>query len=203
MVSSLLYEKRFGPFFVEPIIAGLTAVESKDDEGKVTVSYEPYITAMDLIGAGVDTTDFVVGGTSSEELYGVCEAMYRPNLPPEDLFETISQCLLAAVDRDCLAGWGAVVHVMSVLSAQRITAPRPPPSALVPHILSAPPLTATPPVLCIVAVMSLLQYSYGGHHPRAEVEDGLMVASGVGGGVVIRLPSCLIQTASNIARDIL
>ena len=113
MVSSLLYEKRFGPYFVEPIVAGLTAVEEKDEQGRVVgVSYSPFITAMDLIGAGVDTTDFVVGGTSSEELYGVCEAMYRPNLEPEDLFETISQCLLAAVDRDCLAGWGAVVHIM-------------------------------------------------------------------------------------------
>ena len=79
MVASMLYEKRFGPYFVEPIIAGLTQQRTTDpDSGEVTVSYEPYITAMDLIGAGVDTTDFVVGGTSSEELYGVCEAMYRP-----------------------------------------------------------------------------------------------------------------------------
>lgn len=33
---------------------------------------------------------------------------------PEDLFETISQTLLNAVDRDALSGWGALVHVMSV-----------------------------------------------------------------------------------------
>ena len=32
---------------------------------------------------------------------------------PEDLFETISQALLASVDRDCLAGWGAVVHIIT------------------------------------------------------------------------------------------
>jgi len=31
---------------------------------------------------------------------------------PEDLFETISQALLNAVDRDALSGWGAVVHLM-------------------------------------------------------------------------------------------
>lgn len=31
---------------------------------------------------------------------------------PEDLFETISQTLLSAVDRDAFSGWGAVVHVM-------------------------------------------------------------------------------------------
>lgn len=114
MCSALLYEKRFGPFFVEPIIAGLTPVETRDESGTITEThYEPYITAMDLIGAGVDTKDFVVGGTSSEQLYGVCEAMYRPDLEADDLFETISQCLLAAVDRDCLSGWGAVVQIIT------------------------------------------------------------------------------------------
>ncbi len=29
---------------------------------------------------------------------------------PEDLFETISQTLLNAVDRDAFSGWGAIVH---------------------------------------------------------------------------------------------
>ena len=31
---------------------------------------------------------------------------------PDDLFETISQALLNAVDRDALSGWGAVVHIL-------------------------------------------------------------------------------------------
>eukprot|EP01006_Ploeotia_vitrea_P012396 TRINITY_DN32863_c0_g1_i1.p1 TRINITY_DN32863_c0_g1~~TRINITY_DN32863_c0_g1_i1.p1 ORF type:complete len:213 (-),score=98.03 TRINITY_DN32863_c0_g1_i1:53-667(-) len=100
LVSSMLYQKRFGPYFVEPVIAGL------GDKNK------PFICAMDLIGAPVYTDNFLVSGTSSEELYGVCEAMYRPNLEPDDLFETVSQCLQAAVDRDCLAGWGAEVYVI-------------------------------------------------------------------------------------------
>jgi len=105
MVKNMLYERRFGPYFIEPIIAGLY---DSDTEKNV-----PYITATDLLGAGVDTTDFVVGGTASEELYGVCEAMYKPNMEPEDLFETISQALLAGVDRDCLSGWGAIVHIIT------------------------------------------------------------------------------------------
>jgi len=110
MVSSLLYEKRFGPYFVEPLVAGL---DREVDPATGAVKWTPFITAMDLIGADVLTNDFVVGGTSSEELYGVCEAMYRPNMAAEDLFETVSQCLLSAVDRDCLAGWGAVVHIIT------------------------------------------------------------------------------------------
>jgi hypothetical protein len=31
---------------------------------------------------------------------------------PDELFETLSQALLSGQDRDCLAGWGAVVYVM-------------------------------------------------------------------------------------------
>jgi len=68
---------------------------------------------MDLIGAPVYTNDFVVSGTSSDELYGVCEAFWREDMNPDELFEVISQSLLAAVDRDCLAGWGAEVHVIT------------------------------------------------------------------------------------------
>jgi len=111
LVSTLLYEKRFGPYFVEPIIAGLDTVrDEKTSELKHNV---PFICAMDLIGAQVETSDFLVGGTSSEELYGICESFYKPDQEPEDLFETVSQCLLAAVDRDCLAGWGATVHIIT------------------------------------------------------------------------------------------
>jgi 20S proteasome subunit beta 3 len=86
---------------VEPVVAGL------DSDGK------PYICAMDLIGAPVYTTDFVVAGTSSENLYGMCESLYKPDMSPEDLFETAAQALLAAVDRDALAGWGGVVHIIT------------------------------------------------------------------------------------------
>lgn len=101
LVSNMLYEKRFGPYFVEPVIAGL----DKDNK--------PYLCAMDLIGAPVTAKDFVVGGTASEELYGTCESLYRPDLEPEDLFETVSQALLAGVNRDCLSGWGAIVHIIT------------------------------------------------------------------------------------------
>lgn len=69
--------------------------------------------ATDLIGAAVYTKDFVVAGTCSENLYGMAESLYRDNLEPDELFETISQTLLAAVDRDALAGWGAVVYLIT------------------------------------------------------------------------------------------
>nr|QBH73455.1 proteasome subunit beta type protein [Thermobia domestica] len=101
MISNLLYERRFGPYFVEPVIAGLDPK-----------TYEPYVCNMDLIGCPNVPEDFVVGGTCSEQLYGMCEALYEPNLAPDDLFETISQALVNACDRDAISGWGAVVHVI-------------------------------------------------------------------------------------------
>ncbi len=54
----------------------------------------------------------MVGGTSTANLHGMCETLYRPNMGPEELFETLSQSLLSAVDRDALSGWGAVVYII-------------------------------------------------------------------------------------------
>ncbi|OAD55362.1 Proteasome subunit beta type-3, partial [Eufriesea mexicana] len=101
MVSNLLYEKRFGPYFVEPIIAGLSPT-----------TYEPFICNMDLIGCISPSNDFVVGGTCSEQLYGMCESIYEPDMEPDDLFETISQALVNACDRDAISGWGAIVYIV-------------------------------------------------------------------------------------------
>jgi len=40
----------------------------------------PFISAYDLIGAGLFADDFVVAGTSTEQLYGLCETFYKPNM---------------------------------------------------------------------------------------------------------------------------
>ncbi|CAO1948649.1 unnamed protein product, partial [Urochloa humidicola] len=101
LVSALLYEKRFGPYFCQPVIAGL----GEDNE--------PFICTMDCIGAKELAKDFVVSGTASESLYGACESMYKPNMEPDELFETVSQALMASVDRDCLSGWGGYVLIVT------------------------------------------------------------------------------------------
>lgn len=102
LVSSSLYERRFGPWFVSPIVAGLSSKDNK-----------PFICGFDSIGCIDFSHDFIVSGTASDQLYGMCESLYEPNLEPEDLFETISQALLNAVDRDALSGWGAVVYIVT------------------------------------------------------------------------------------------
>ena len=55
MLCSFLYEKRFGPWFVEMLVAGLQA------DGKP-------LFVDDLIGAPVYTDDFVVCGTAEDSL---------------------------------------------------------------------------------------------------------------------------------------
>lgn len=101
VVSNLLYERRFGPYFVEPVIAGIDPV-----------TLEPFVANLDLIGCPMVATDFAVSGTCTEQMYGMCESLWVPDMTPDQLFETTSQALLNAVDRDALSGWGAIVHVI-------------------------------------------------------------------------------------------
>lgn len=101
LVSGLQYERRFGPYFTGPIIAGL------EEDGT------PYLCGMDSIGAMETAKDFMLQGTSPESLYGMCESMWRPDMGPEELFETLSQCLLSGVDRDALAGYGSIIHIIT------------------------------------------------------------------------------------------
>ena len=68
LVSNMLYEKRFGSYFCQPVIAGL----AKDGA--------PYLCGMDSIGAMETAKDFMVGGTAPESLIGVCESFWRPDM---------------------------------------------------------------------------------------------------------------------------
>ncbi|AFZ81291.1 proteasome subunit beta type 3, putative [Theileria equi strain WA] len=104
MVSTMLYSRRFSPWFVEAVVAGLDAQN------------KPFISCFDLIGAPCNPDDFVVAGTCAEQLYGICEALFKPNAGPDELFEIVSQCLMAGIDRDCLSGWGAQVYIITPTS---------------------------------------------------------------------------------------
>lgn len=101
LISTSLYEKRFGPWFVSPVVAGI--------DGKTG---EPFICGFDSIGCIDFAKDFIVSGTASDQLFGTCEGLWEPGLGPDELFETVSQALLNAVDRDALSGWGAHVYII-------------------------------------------------------------------------------------------
>jgi len=39
--------------------------------------------------------------------------MYYHCQDKDQLFETLAQALMSAVDRDCISGWGGVVHIIT------------------------------------------------------------------------------------------
>lgn len=104
LISSTLYEKRFGPYFIEPVIAGLPAPTAQNPNPK------PFIACTDLIGCITTPKDFVVAGTASEKLFGVAEGLWEPDLvcflpflppllPPPPLPSTaLSSCAALVAD---------------------------------------------------------------------------------------------------------
>ena len=94
-----------GPYFVSPVVAGLDKISDTE--------YTPVVATYDSIGCKDMGGDFQVAGTGSELLYGVAETFFKPDMGPEELYETISNCLLSALDRDSLSGWGAYVYVLT------------------------------------------------------------------------------------------
>lgn len=70
---------RFGPYFIEPVIAGL------DKKTK-----EPYVASLDLIGCPMETEDFVVSGTCTEQLYGMCESLWEPDMVSSISFRVVA-----------------------------------------------------------------------------------------------------------------
>ena len=64
--ARLIY--RFGPYFTEPVIAG---INSKD---------EAFIAGADLIGCLNFAKDVVVAGTASDKLYGMAEGLWEPDM---------------------------------------------------------------------------------------------------------------------------
>lgn len=100
-VGRLLYQKRFGSWMLQPFVAGLG------------LNDEPVIYGYDSIGCPAKIDDFACQGTAHTQMLGSCEALWKPDMDPETLFETASQCFLSAMDRDCFSGWGAVVKIIT------------------------------------------------------------------------------------------
>ena len=93
MLSATLYERRFGPYFVSPVVAGL------DERGT------PYLAGMDSIGAIETAKDFMVAGTAQDSLYGMCESMYQPDLVRKCMMHHTNHHLYSFVrrQRTCLS----------------------------------------------------------------------------------------------------
>ena len=42
----------------------------------------------------------------------MCEALWQPDMTPDELFECISQALTNSVDRNVSSSWSAVAHII-------------------------------------------------------------------------------------------
>ena len=100
MLANMLYEKRFGPYFITPVVAGL-------------INGEPYLATSDCIGAMSYPKDFATGGTAEQNLFGICESLWHPGMGPEELAEVAANCLTAAVERDGISGWGGILYLIT------------------------------------------------------------------------------------------
>ncbi|KAL6093244.1 hypothetical protein STEG23_015447 [Scotinomys teguina] len=60
MVANLLCEKRFGPYYTEPVSPGLDPK-----------TFKSFICSVDLMGCPMVNDDFVVCGTCYEQMYGM------------------------------------------------------------------------------------------------------------------------------------
>ena len=100
MVGTTLYEHRFGPFFVSPIVIGL-------EKGT------PLICNYDSIGTQTDTEDFSVAGTGGDMFYSLCEAYYRSDMKADELSDVLANVFVSGIDRDIMSGWGGIVYVMT------------------------------------------------------------------------------------------
>lgn len=87
LVSSSLYERRFGPYFVSPVVAGLDPKTA-----------EPFICGFDSIGCIDFAKDFIVSGTASEQLFGMCESVWEPNLVRFPWPKPVQPCLLTHIE---------------------------------------------------------------------------------------------------------
>lgn len=100
-VSNMLYKRRFSPWYLSTVVAGL------DENDK------PYVWDFDLVGGmEVKVCGYAAAGTAEDQILGMAGYLWREDLSAEELFEVCSQCLTGGLDRDCLSGWGAVIHVV-------------------------------------------------------------------------------------------
>lgn len=118
LTSHILYGRRQSPYFVEPIVAGLEQVamlrEPSDDATQVVprYRYRPFLCSHDVIGAQSKSHSFVCSGAASKSMHGTAEALWQPDLKPEELVRICGRAFLSALERDCLSGYGAIVYLI-------------------------------------------------------------------------------------------
>ena len=100
IASHVLYQRR--GYYVEPLVVGL-----------IEKTHQPFLCAMDMIGAQSFSTSFVCAGAASKSLYGTAEALWKPKLEANELVEVCGKAFQSALERDCLSGYGILVYLIT------------------------------------------------------------------------------------------
>ena len=139
LTSHVLYNRKRAPYYVEPLVVGLTelpktADDNGDDGSDLPSSdggtnvrgdtevkaqqiqmqrHRPFLCSFDVIGAKSLSDAFVCAGAASNSIFGTAEAMWKPGLNKDELVEVCAKAFLSALERDCLSGYGAVLYLIT------------------------------------------------------------------------------------------
>jgi 20S proteasome subunit beta 3 len=127
LTSHVLYNRKKSPYYVTPLVVGLDPTprrrslqRNSDDDSDPTTElsagtfdFESYLCGMDCIGARSESRSFVCSGAAKQSLYGTCEALWRPDMNPDELLAVCSKAFFSALERDCLSGYGAIVYLIT------------------------------------------------------------------------------------------
>jgi 20S proteasome subunit beta 3 len=101
LVGTSLYEHRFGPFFVNPLVVGL-----EDDGEAIVYNY-------DSIGCQSFTANYATVGTAEGNFSAMCESYWNESLGPQELEDVLANVLVSGLDRDIMSGWGGIVYIIT------------------------------------------------------------------------------------------
>ena len=99
MVGATLYEHRFGPYYVSPVVAGL-------QDGK------PVLFGYDSIGCMTEDK-FVCAGAAAEMLLGSGECYFKEGMNAQEIEDACINAINAAADRHIMIGWNSALYVMT------------------------------------------------------------------------------------------
>lgn len=100
------------PNSIQDTLSDVTTTKAKLRQGR-RIRYRPYLCCMDMIGAKSESEAFACAGTASKSLYGTAEALWEPNMLPDQLVSICTYAFLSALERDCLSGYGATVYLLT------------------------------------------------------------------------------------------
>jgi len=98
---------------VDTIHESISRAKLESSNNKRKKRCRPFLCSQDVIGAQSRSRDFICAGVASKTMYGISEAMWKPDMDRDALLETCGKAFLSALERDCLSGYGATLYLIT------------------------------------------------------------------------------------------